>query len=218
MSELYLVLERSDRSVVHLAVALRVRAPAQPPGPGWSQGADGYWNREVSSESLASEVRREERRWIELDGLTLVRWRVLSNAEHDWFADANYHARYRDAVEWVGDEIRHNMPKVRELHRHMIRHQRGEKMVALDGQWMRAIGQGDAAEAARIDAERQVLRDSTDNPAIDAAKTVDELLIAAPLTVVPAKAERRRQQNSVIDARIAELEASLVAVPEAPPR
>jgi hypothetical protein len=219
MSEVYIAIERSDGSVVHLAVATRVRAPTRPRGPGWTLGSDGVWVREVSSESLAAEVRRDEQRWKDLDNVTMVRWRTLTKQEHDWFEDTIVHARYRDSVEWVGDEIRHNMPKARELHRHLIRHQRGEKMVALDGQWMRAIGQGNTSEAARIDTERQALRDATDNPVIDSATTVSELMVLAPLDIVPSKALRRRQRDLDIDAQIAELEAELArSVPENPSR
>lgn len=173
MSEVYLVCERSDGSIVHLAVQLRLRTPTRPPGPGWSQDADGYWNREVTSESLAYEVRREERRWIALDGLTLVRWRTLSNAEHEQFNQFRHH---RDAMELSGDVIQHNMPEARELHRHLLRHQRAEKLLILDAAYNGAVATGDTARADEIEATRAALRDLTDDPRIDAATNIGELV------------------------------------------
>jgi hypothetical protein len=173
MSEVYLVLERSDGSVVHLAVQTRFRAPSRPTGPGWTQDSAGYWNREITAESLAHEVRREERRWIALDGLTLVSWRSLSIDEHEQF---NQHRHHRDAMELVGGVVQHNMPKARELHRHLLRHQRAEKLLILDGAYNGAVAKGDTAKADEIEAKRQALRDLTSDPRIEAAKDISELV------------------------------------------
>jgi hypothetical protein len=172
MSEHYLVLERSDGSVVHLAVQTRIRAPSPPTGPGWSQDASGYWNREITAESLAAEVRREESRWIATDGLTLVSWRTLSVDEHEKFNEYRHH---RDAMELVGGVIQHNMPKARELHRHLLRHQRAEKLLILDAAYNGAVAQGDTPRAAEIEARRAALRDLTSDPRIESAKDVTEL-------------------------------------------
>lgn len=84
---------------------------------------------------------------------------------------------YRNA--WVddGQAIVHDMPKARAIHLTRLRKQRDAALDALDGPWMRAMGQDNKAEAARIEAERQALRDMpvTLAPAIAAAATLDEL-------------------------------------------
>jgi hypothetical protein len=76
-----------------------------------------------------------------------------------------------------GDTIAHNMPKARELHRHLLRHQRAEKLLVLDGAYNGAVANGDTVRAAAIEAKRGELRDLTKDPRIDAATTIDELAV-----------------------------------------
>lgn len=68
-----------------------------------------------------------------------------------------------------------DMPKARDIHMTRIREARAPEFARLDGEWMRATGQNDAAEAARIEAERQTLRDLPQTLDLTAAATADEL-------------------------------------------
>lgn len=51
------------------------------------------------------------------------------------------------------------MKRVRSIHIERLRIARGPILEQKDKEWMRAFGQGKTEEAARIEAERQALRD-----------------------------------------------------------
>jgi hypothetical protein len=74
-----------------------------------------------------------------------------------------------------------NMDKAREIKKDMIRSERAPKLQELDLAFMRAVEAGDTAKQAQIAAEKQVLRDATDDPAIAAASTPEELAAVDPL-------------------------------------
>lgn len=71
--------------------------------------------------------------------------------------------------------IKTDMPKARNIHMDRIRKARNAKLKQLDGPWMRAMGQGNAAEATRIEAQRQSLRDMPQTFDLTTAATPDEL-------------------------------------------
>jgi len=76
--------------------------------------------------------------------------------------------------------IRVNMDKARDIKKDMIRADRTPKLEALDVDFMRAVEQGDTDLQATIAAKKQALRDATDDPAIAAAQTPDELKAVVP--------------------------------------
>jgi len=76
--------------------------------------------------------------------------------------------------------IRVNMDKARDIKKDMIRADRTPKLEALDVEFMRAVEAGDTAAQASIAAKKQALRDATDDPAIAAATTPDELKAVVP--------------------------------------
>jgi len=76
--------------------------------------------------------------------------------------------------------IKVNMDKAREIKKDMIRADRKEKLEALDVEFMRAVERGDTESQANIAAKKQVLRDATDDPAITAATTPEELKNVVP--------------------------------------
>jgi hypothetical protein len=76
--------------------------------------------------------------------------------------------------------IRVNMDKARDIKKDMIRADRTPKLEALDVEFMRAVEAGDTATQATIAAKKQALRDATDDPAIAAATTPDELKAVVP--------------------------------------
>jgi hypothetical protein len=75
-----------------------------------------------------------------------------------------------------------DMTKAREIKRDMVRAERAPMLAALDIEFMRAVEQGDTARQAEIAAEKQRLRDATQDPGIDAAQTPDELKDLNPLS------------------------------------
>lgn len=95
-------------------------------------------------------------------------------------ADLPTTREYRNGWQHDGTTISHNMVKCRELHREKMRAAREPKLEALDIEYVRADEAGDAAKKKDIAARKQVLRDVTADPAIAAAKTVDELKAVWP--------------------------------------
>jgi hypothetical protein len=73
-----------------------------------------------------------------------------------------------------------NMDKARDIKKDMIREARTPKLEALDVDFMRAVEAGDTAKQAEISTKKQALRDATDDPAIAAATTPDELKAVVP--------------------------------------
>ena len=73
-----------------------------------------------------------------------------------------------------------NMPKARDIQRDKMRIARKPKLEALDVDFQRAIENDDATEKASIVAQKQALRDVTQDPAIEAATTPDELKAVWP--------------------------------------
>lgn len=76
-----------------------------------------------------------------------------------------------------------DMIKAREIKRDLIRAERAPMMAALDVEFMRAVETGDTAKQQEVAAEKQRLRDATQDPSIDAAQTPDELKDLNPLSV-----------------------------------
>ena len=137
-----------------------------PHGANWV--SENCWNRPATPELIAEKVATN---WAKAARPAPEKWRVMSPTEAEVLKDRTY----RNAFVDDGSSVKHDMGKAKELHRAHLRAERAERLGALDGQWMRAIGQGKKAEADAVEAERQVLRDAPADPRIDAAKTVDEL-------------------------------------------
>ena len=73
-----------------------------------------------------------------------------------------------------------NMSKAREIKKDLIRLERDPKLADLDVEFMKAVEQGDTALQATLAAKKQALRDATDDPAIQAASTPEELKAVVP--------------------------------------
>lgn len=73
-----------------------------------------------------------------------------------------------------------DMAKARDIQRDRIREMRAPVLAELDIAYQRADEQGDAEAKADIAARKQALRDATKDPAIDAAKTPEELKAVIP--------------------------------------
>ena len=82
---------------------------------------------------------------------------------------------------WSQSMIKVNMDKAREIKKDMIRAERAPKLAALDVAYMKALEQGHVTTT--IAAEKQALRDATDDPAITAAATPEELKAVVPVAL-----------------------------------
>jgi hypothetical protein len=173
MAEIYLGVSRADGSVAHVAMQLTGRFPRQPQG-GWLpvDAKAGLWAREDTDANIEFELSRITRYWARMGDPAMVSWRRLSDAEHRMFDENRAH---RNALEDVGGKIEHNMEKARVLHKELLRHQGIEQLLILDGKWTGATAQGKTADAEAIEAERQTIRDTMNDPRIDAAATLDDL-------------------------------------------
>lgn len=135
------------------------------------------FEREATAEAIEAEISKA--------GFTdTVSWRVIDPSE---IPDDR---TFRDA--WIdAGKIDVDMPKARAIHRQSLRDMRAPLLAALDVAYQRADEMDDAAEKARVAAKKQALRDVTSDPAIEAAKTPDELKSALPNVLYdPAVAPR----------------------------
>lgn len=85
--------------------------------------------------------------------------------------DYSFRAAWRDG----GNSITHDMAICREITRDRLRKERAPILAAKDIESIKALEAGDVATLDAIAVEKQRLRDITLLPAIDAAKTPDEL-------------------------------------------
>lgn len=91
----------------------------------------------------------------------------------DWQVPAD--RSFRDAWRLSGKQLAVNMPVAREIWREELRRERAKIFPRLDVDYMRAQEARDEAELRRVGEAKQKLRDVPDHPAIEAAKTPDEL-------------------------------------------
>ena len=68
-----------------------------------------------------------------------------------------------------------DMPAARALKMGRIRKERQRRFPSLDAEWMKAMGQGDSAMAATIEAKRQHLRDLPQTVGLEAIATPEAL-------------------------------------------
>lgn len=101
-----------------------------------------------------------------------VSWRFVDNE----FLNEETDQTFRDAWEDKGNNKPDvNMPKAREIHKEKLRRLRASLLEDLDNQYMRADEAGDTQKKKEIADQKQILRDITDNPAIEAAQTTEDL-------------------------------------------
>lgn len=127
--------------------------------------------RNTIGETLATDEEIEQRAWNKLP----------SEAINPRFIDAVPADReYRNA--WVanGAAVAVDMPKAREIKREQLRSLRAPKLEALDVEFMRAVETDDKAKQDEVRAQKQALRDVTNNNAIEDASTPVELKAFLP--------------------------------------
>jgi hypothetical protein len=77
------------------------------------------------------------------------------------------------------------MEHARAIHRDLIRGHRRTAFVQADGDYMRAVEMGDHHASNGLARDRRRLRDLPADPAIDKAKTIDELKAIWPKELPP---------------------------------
>lgn len=197
-TEIYIAISRTDGSVAHMAVQLLGRFPRQP-NVYWQRLDDDLWDRiklfvvgltgkpnwatfgrEPTDQAINFEVMRQDANWVRYGDPGMVSWRRISDDEHEMF---NQHRWHRNALEDAGGKIQHNMPKARELHRQMLRHFNGDKLIFLDRDWVNASVAKDILMVKQVEDKRKALADTVIDPRIEAAQTIDELLLVTPAEV-----------------------------------
>lgn len=91
-------------------------------------------------------------------------------------AEYRFDPNGKSTLRLSGNILTWHMPGVRDKERELRRRARTPRLAALDIDYMRADERGDEVEKLRIAAKKQYLRDITDDPAIEAAQTPDELI------------------------------------------
>lgn len=113
-----------------------------------------------------------------------IAWRILRKdaTEPRWIDESEIPKlrEFRDALVIKGGNLTYDMEKCRAIHRDRLRILRAPKLAALDVEYQRADERGDLVAKAAIAAEKQELRDVTSDPAIDAARTPEELKAVMP--------------------------------------
>jgi len=189
MSEVYVAATLTNGQVAHVAIQTSGRFPGRPAG-GWAKSEGAFeWTRADSDENIEYELARHAQLWalptretqggniVIMPGVSLVSWRRISPEEHALFeqdrpGEGSY---YRSAIVDRGGVIQHDMAKARECRRERVRQKRSIILSRLDGDWMKATGQGNKQKADEVEAERQKWRDAPADPRIDAAQSVEEL-------------------------------------------
>lgn len=90
---------------------------------------------------------------------------------------------FRNAWVLNGKAVAVDMPKARDIHRDRLRALRAPLFAGLDIEYQRADEAGDKVAKSEIAAKKKALRDVTVDPAIEAAKTPDELISVIPLSL-----------------------------------
>jgi hypothetical protein len=120
------------------------------------------WQIPPTPENINKEIKRA--------GLDCVSWRII--ADEDVPLDRSFRNAWKD-----DGKISVDMPKAREIQKDVLRRERGNRLAALDIEFMRAIEKNDKKALDAIATRKQVLRDATDAPEIANAKTPEELKV-----------------------------------------
>lgn len=159
-----IAITQADDSMAIMSFVILGRGDMLPFGAEWADKAEAIWMREPTPANLEHEIGRTAGLSRPIKG-----YRKIDDIEVP--ADRTYRNALRDR----GDKLDWDMPAARELHREKLRHARASAFVRLDGEWMKAQGQGKTAEADAVEAKRQMLRDLPDDPKIEDATTIQEL-------------------------------------------
>lgn len=131
-----------------------------------------YRHRDITNEFVEYTIARyvNDGHWV--GDKAPVGWRFVPND----FMEENMDRTFRDA--WKddgGNKPGVDMTKARNIHRERLRQHRTSLLEDLDNEYMQADEKGNTQEKAKIAAKKQKLRDITDHPDIEKAKTPEQL-------------------------------------------
>lgn len=172
----YAVTLEGDHPLVIREFIVHGRGSRLPFGASWT--TEGHWLRLPTPENVLEEMARSYPEGTAQP----VRWRRVTAAAVEALTTGR--RMYRDA--WIDDgtTLTHNMVKARALHRTFLRAQRDKAFAALDAAYLRADEDGNGAAKSEIRAQKQRLRDLPNDPALEAATSVDELRALWPVTLL----------------------------------
>lgn len=153
---------RTDGGLSLMRILMIARGNLLPYGAAWIDEKAGIWGRDPSAAVVEHEVSKQF-------GAEAASWRMVEDDE------VPAEREFRNAVRDDGKKLKHDIAHAKTIVRDRIREKRERELAVLDGQWMRATGQGKKADADKIEAQRQKWRDAPADPRIDAAQTVDDL-------------------------------------------
>jgi hypothetical protein len=110
------------------------------------------WSKEASVENINAEIARAQQSF-DPGKAPVQRWRPIDPA------DLPKDRTYRNALVDDGQALVYDLVRAKDI---ALMHTRAERVALLqklDGEWMKATGQGDAKAAEAIEAQRQILRD-----------------------------------------------------------
>lgn len=128
------------------------------------------WTREATPENIEAELQKT---YLARETKP-ASWRLIDPAELP--QDRSYRAAWRDDGATVG----HDMQHAREIHRQRMREVRAPLLADLDIEYQRADEANDRKGKTAVVARKKALREVTDHPAIEAARTIDELQAVWP--------------------------------------
>ena len=163
-----LALMMDNGTVAVMSFATEGRSPTLPFGATWIPPGQ-FWSRPPTDANIWAELRKAFP-GVNQAGITrptVVSYGRITDAAIPVTRD------YRNAWEFSGGRIVENLAKAKEIHRDKVRKRRTELLLPLDVEWSRAMAVNDRMAAQAVEAQRQALRDATDDPHIEAAQTVD---------------------------------------------
>jgi hypothetical protein len=167
MSTVTVAISMDDGSLSVMEFCVTGRSPTLPPGATWSVKGGDAWVRPPTDVNIAAEIAKAlptvEGRPQPV-GFKLVDRSVFP-------ADRTY----RNAWKLEGAKVVHDMPRARERHRELLRHESGNALMALEREWVPASHDKDNVALKRIGDEHKRLREFPNDPRIEAATTIDEL-------------------------------------------
>lgn len=155
------LVSRVDGGVTVLRI---ITAEYEPDGRG---GRRRRWSVEPTAEYIDAIIAKHNWR----GDLAPASWTLAANDVVNDQTDRTF----RDAWKRNRAGIEVDMPRARNIQRDRLRDQRAPLFAELDAAYMKADERGDQQEKKSIAAQRQRLRDITEDPRIESAQTPDEL-------------------------------------------
>jgi len=137
------------------------------------------WQQLATKENVENIIIQSTLSWSP-EKLPVKSWRFVTEEER-----AMYEQReYRNALRDDGVVITHHMPTAREIHKEKMRQARAPLLTTLDLAIIRADEIRDNIKKTDIISQKQALRNVTDDPAIEAAQTIEVLRSVWPAILV----------------------------------